>query len=124
MQRDMDLIRKILFTVRDASEPVIKAEGVEDRIFRYHANLIIEAGLAIGPVSKEIAEAAVPAFVMLHRLTWEGHDFADSISDDTIWKKAKDTVLKPSASWTFAILKEYLKGEIQKHIPGFDAILQ
>ena len=56
---------------------------------------------------------------LLERLTWEGHDFADSIADDTLWKKAKEKVIKPSASWTFAILGEYLKFEI-KHRLGID----
>ena len=123
MQRDMDLIRKIVLTVRDSTGVVNKLEGVEELAYRYHANLLLEAGLAVGAASKEVMGTGAPGHVMIFRLTWAGHDFADSISSDTIWKKAKDNVLKPSASWTFEILKEYLKAEIKTHIPGLDGIL-
>jgi hypothetical protein len=124
VQRDMDLIRKILLALRDSAGVLNKLEGVDELAYRYHANLLLEAGLAVGTASKEVVGTGAPGHVMLFRLTWAGHDFADSVASDTIWKKAKDTVLKPSASWTFEILKEYLKSEIQRHIPGFEGILK
>jgi hypothetical protein len=34
--------------------------------------------------------------------------------DDTIWKKAKEQVLKPGASWSFEILKEWAKHELKQ----------
>jgi hypothetical protein len=46
-------------------------------------------------------------------ITWAGHEFLQSIKDDTLWKKAKEDVLKPTASWTFAILAEWLKQEMK-----------
>jgi hypothetical protein len=36
--------------------------------------------------------------------------------DDTVWKKAKEHVLKPGASWTFDILKEWLKAEAKSRL--------
>jgi len=56
-------------------------------------------------------EPAIMARVF--RLTWNGQDFADAATDDTIWKKAKEKVLQPASSWTFALLLEYLKAEIK-----------
>jgi hypothetical protein len=49
-------------------------------------------------------------------------DFADAIVDDTLWRKAKDQVIKPSASWTFGILLGYLRAEIGRGVPGLDKL--
>ncbi|HCT9956223.1 TPA: DUF2513 domain-containing protein, partial [Pseudomonas aeruginosa] len=64
-----------------------------------------------------------PASAQLWRLTWEGFDFAATIREDTLWKKAKDVILKPSASWSFGLLREYLKTEMARKLPGLEQIL-
>ena len=56
--------------------------------------------------------------VIVTGLTWEGHDFADAARSETIWAKAKESVIAPTMSWTFAILKEWLKAEITKRLPA------
>ncbi|NMZ73412.1 DUF2513 domain-containing protein [Pseudomonas nitroreducens] len=119
MQRDMDLIRKIVLVVNDLESGAINSmEGVDQFRFTYHAKLLIEAGLAEGVVTSPVNGQFSGA--KLWRLTWSGHDFADSIKDDTLWKKAKDNVIKPSASWSFNVLLEYLKFEIRRRIPGLE----
>ncbi|HHW2142459.1 TPA: hypothetical protein ACUT66_006159, partial [Pseudomonas aeruginosa] len=45
------------------------------------------------------------------------------VSEDTLWKKAKDVILKPSASWSFGLLREYLKTEMARKLPGLEQIL-
>lgn len=118
MRRDMDIIRKIILAVRDSAGPVNSVVGVSGDDFAYHAQLLEEAGLitaALQANNKQIARAAV-----IYRLTWSGQDFADSIVSDTLWNKAKENVFKPTASWTFGILIEYLRCEIKRSIPGFD----
>ena len=120
MQRDMDMVRKIILAVRQAETLVTSVEGVTPQQFAMHAQLLAEAGLvtaALGGGENRIAVSA-----MIYRLTWDGYEFADSIIDDTLWKKAKDHVIKPSASCTFGILFEYLKAEIRRHIPGLDGL--
>lgn len=120
MHRDMDVIRKIVLAVRAAPDVVNSVEGISREDFAYHAQLLEEAGLvsaAIQGQGKRIAEAAV-----IFRLTWAGQDFADTIVDGTLWNKAKENIIKPSASWTFGILLEYLKFEIKRNIPGLDQV--
>lgn len=120
MNRDMDVVRGIVLGLRGATELFDHLDGINDDVFKYNAQLVIEAGLARGIVADSTSNiGGIPGAVFLERLTWEGHDFADSIADDTLWKKAKEKVIKPSASWTFAILGEYLKFEI-KHRLGID----
>ncbi len=118
MIRNMDTIRSIVLTVRASDEPVSHrhlSDLTQDE-FAAHAQLLDEAGLiqaALRGSGKEPAKAAV-----IWRLTWAGHEFADAVLSDTLWKKAKDDLIKPSASWTFGIFVEYLKFEIRKHLPG------
>jgi len=118
MNRDMDVVRQIVLALRDATSQLHSLPDVPDEVFKYNAQLLIEEGLALGYSASGgmSGTGIVPAVLFLSRLTWDGHDFADSIADDTIWKRAKEKVIKPSASWTFAILKEYLKAEIKRHL--------
>jgi hypothetical protein len=117
MKRDMDVIRAIVLEVRSSDSPVSRVDGIESDVFSTHAQLLEEAGLVHAAIQgdKRAARAAV-----IFRLSWAGHDFADSIIDDTIWNKAKDNVIKPAASWSFGILLEYLKLEIKRNVPGLD----
>ena len=116
MMRDMDLIRKIMLAARETEGVVNGIDGVDKEMFAAHVQLLDEAGLlvaAINGTSKRLPVAAI-----VYRLTWSGHDFADSIIDNTLWNKAKENVIKPASSWTFGILLEYLKAEIRSNIPG------
>lgn len=116
MQRDMDLVRRIILAVQQSDDPVSGIEGVSEDIFAHHAQLLDEAGLikaALAGSDKQPAKAAI-----IYRLTWAGQDFADAIADDTLWNKAKDVVIKPAASWTFGVLLDYLRVQIASRIPG------
>ncbi len=85
------------------SEKLEKFTG-EEKV--YHTALLIDAHLVEG-------EAVGISHSVITRLTWSGHHFLDAMRDDTVWKKAKEHVLKPGASWTFDILKEWLKAELK-----------
>ena len=46
-------------------------------------------------------------------------------TNDTVWRTAKEKVLKPGVSWTFELLKETLKALAKQQLariglPGFD----
>ena len=43
--------------------------------------------------------------------------FASAIDNDTLWRRAKENVIKPAGSWTFDVLKEWLKAEITQGLP-------
>lgn len=53
----------------------------------------------------------------IKRLTWNGCNFADEIRNETLQNKAKEHVLKPNTSFSFSILKEWLKAEISQGLP-------
>jgi hypothetical protein len=116
MKRDMETIRSIMLAIQAADIPVGQISGIDPAGFAFHAQLLEEAGLVTAAIhggGKSISTSAV-----IYRLTWDGHDFADSIADKAIWEKAKKHLLSPSISWTFAILREVITAEIRNRIGG------
>lgn len=114
MKRNMDLIRLLLMRSEgdEAAQEACEKYSFEER--GYHVQLMLDAGLVEGETIRgadgEFAGAAVS------RLTWAGHDFLETMRDDTLWRKAKEHVLKPGASWSFDILKEWAKHEIKEKL--------
>lgn len=115
MKRDMDIIRQIILTVRDSDEVIRELEGVPFEVYAEHVRLLEEAGLVDASIQVVPQRRIIAALIW--RLTWAGQDFADAISSDTLWCKAKENVLKPAGSWTFDVLKEWLKAEITQGLP-------
>ena len=115
MKRDMDAIRKIVLAAKDAEKQLNRLEGMDQQTFMNSVALLHEAGLAHAAIreSHGVVQAA-----MLFRLTWNGHEFADAIKDESLWSKAREVVLKPAAGWTFGILTEYLKAQILGRLAG------
>jgi hypothetical protein len=118
MKRDFDLIRKILTEV-ESQEAFrhfhgFEYEGYSVNTVNEHIELLIEAGLIEGYVTR-FADGET-GHNSIRRLTWAGHDFLESMRDDTIWKRVKETVIKPAGGVGFEILKEILKKEARERL--------
>lgn len=126
MKRDMDLIRRIALKVAEMEFGQalrhMRDEGVDDGTFSTHVIWMQEAGLISATVHATIA--STPPGIWVHRLTWTGCEFVDAIRDDTMWAKAKTNVLKPGMSFTFDVLKDWLKTEITQGLPTVRALGQ
>jgi len=121
MTRDMDLIRELLLKLEalplrpgsilhitpDADE--IAVSGYSADQIEYHASLIREAGF--------IEDGGVRPMVGFgfRRLTWEGHDFLDSVRDPAIWAKTKNGAFA-AGGFTVDLLKDLAKGFVKKQI--------
>lgn len=116
MHRDMDIVRSILMHAADATQSIESIPACDDYVFSYHVALLIEASLVHGTFTEFNLR---PAGGSVFRLTWAGHDFLDATRNDTVWRTAKEKILKSGMSWTFDILKATLKAlavqEIAKH---------
>ena len=108
MQRDMDLIRKILLALEaDAQgwgDPNLSIEGYTDEQVGYNCWLIVDAGLAIG----EDINADQRFGWWAQRLTWAGHEFLDAARDTPRWNKAKSIILDKAGGVSFELLKQLL----------------
>jgi Hypothetical protein (DUF2513) len=108
MKRNWDTIREILNRLEEASESddYLQLHSFpEDRAAEvsYHVELLLEAGLVDGEMSKTIGPGPYDFFAA--RLTWSGHEFLDTIRSNTVWEKTKKSIRSKGLSLTFDLIK-------------------
>ncbi|WP_454864189.1 DUF2513 domain-containing protein [Pseudomonas hormoni] len=89
MQLDKDLVREILLAVEAHEDPVgwmeLRLEGRAPQVVSYHVMLLDEAGLLAG-----ISLGGLNHFEWQpKRLTYQGHEFLDTIRDSEVWRRTK-----------------------------------
>ena len=110
MQRDMELIRKILFAIEKEYVDVwldyddLKIEGYDFKTVGYHCSILYDAGL-VYDYKGQYAENEL-CFFGVGRLTWEGHEFLDKIRSDTVWNKTKETIADRGIPFVMDVVKE------------------
>ncbi len=121
MQRDMDLIRKILFKVEEAqtfTDPIrVKIEDYSQDAIYYHVKLLKQAGY-IEAVCFGTGDN--PNWYPLS-LTWQGHEFLDAARDDMRWNKAKSIILEMGRGVVFDVLKQVLVSLMTQSVTGIQA---
>jgi hypothetical protein len=115
MKREIELVRLILLALEGDDEARSHSEETYAKDVRaYHVQLMLDADLVEGQVLRDAN--GVPADYCVIRMTWDGHDFLDAARDETLWVRAKQQVLKAGVSWTFELLKEWLKSEASRRL--------
>ncbi|KDN29998.1 hypothetical protein VFDL14_04485 [Vibrio fortis] len=122
MKRDMDLIRKLVLFIEEKEDdhPIIKApfEGYSNLQLEEHYHLLFEAGLVR---CETICSNSTPSRVVKvipFSLTWEGHEFADAVRNETIWEKAKEKIISQVGGLPFDVLKGVLIGMCREVVQG------
>lgn len=112
MKRDIDLIRNILLAI-EAAEPTTESKSLENIInehgkdvTNYHVSLLVEAGYILESADMTAGNEYYKSYI-IHRLTWEGHEFLDAAKDNKVWEKTKN-ILSPIASVSVDVLKVIL----------------
>jgi len=120
MKRDYDLIRKILLAIESSPTGYaprnLAVEGYNYEEIGYHVHLMGQAGLLNTSDVTGLDSSSPEA--LAQSITWEGHNFLDSMRSETIWNKAKSTLLKSTPEVAFDVLKAWLKAEALKLIGG------
>lgn len=103
MKRDLGLIRSLLLNLEalekkafdivsiEASEPEIAVDGYDADQVDYHMGLLYEARLI---TSGQDINAMADGTWIFRRLTWDGHDFLDTVRDPEVWKRTKSGASK------------------------------
>lgn len=117
MTRDMDLLRQILLKVEGYNNPYpnldpLSIDGYEWPAIAEHIKLLTESAYLD---SMEMDYGLCPT-----RLTMKGHDFLDSIRNDTVWNKVKEQVKEKGGGFTMEILKA-LATQALSHLLGLAA---
>lgn len=90
MKLDQDLVREILLAVEGSREDPLgwtelNLEGREPLDVSYHVMLLHEAGFIVGQdLSSDDGLEWLPK-----RLTYQGHEFLDTVRDEEIWRRTK-----------------------------------
>lgn len=108
MKRNWDTIREILAKLEDLpnTDATLRLSNFpEDRAFEYsyHVELLIEAGLIDGHMSRALGGGPTEFFAK--RLTWRGHELIDAIRSDTVWNKTKSIFSTKGVEMTFDLVK-------------------
>lgn len=104
MKRDMDLVRDILVAIEGdfltfGGSNLHSRFGALPSVVIEHIHLMEQAGLL------EVASRSLAGAVHVRGLTWEGHDFLDTVRDLEVWRRMKDGASK-MGGWTFGLLKD------------------
>ena len=93
VQRDMEVVRAIFASVQargDLRSRSVELEGHEEWIVQRHLELLLDSGFLAGTKSEPLSQP-YPT-VLVRDLTWQGHDFAATLSNETVWGKMKQSL--------------------------------
>lgn len=86
----------------------------------YHCDIMIQAGLLDGKLLRKGLNT--PSWILnrtvqVYDLTWEGHNFLDSIREETVWKKIKEKFADKAMQVPFEILKDLAISASRSFLP-------
>lgn len=141
VKRDMDLVRELLVLIEN-NENINGRLVVSDGVFssvsddrskvQYHLRLLLDAKLIDGrdlvkdmregtPLGRGSFMVMAGNAIEVERLTWEGHDFLDSVRDPKVWSKTKGYLSKVG-SVGFDVLKDVAKAVAKDQIKQYTGL--
>lgn len=107
MQRNWELIRKILLKLEQQAEACGQVSdedfhGFSSEQAAYHINLLQEAGLINARCTRFLNGGMV---CVAQSLTWEGHEFLDKIRNDGVWNQVKTNIKGKGLDLTFDAIR-------------------
>jgi hypothetical protein len=123
LKRDMDLVRTILLETERQGDNYLadidlSIEGKSPGDVGYHVVIMHEAGLIEADIRSYLGGEDD---IVVHRLTWAGHEFLDTIRDEEIWRKTKQGA-KDAGGFTLDLLREIAKGLIKKQVEKYTGV--
>lgn len=114
MKRNMELVRQILLEVEaaDFTDPNNYWEP-SGPIEAMHARIVAEAGLLDAHFPYGNKQHSQSLTIHVYGLTWDGHDFLDTVRDEGTWKKVALTLGSRFATASMEIIK-HVAAELAK----------
>jgi len=123
MKRDMELMRKILFTIEEEYKPGdgyifgLKIEGYDKPTIAEHCDFLHQQGL-VKTYKANYADNGIFAF-SVGNITNHGYDYLELIRNDDVWEKTKTEIeekkLPKTIEW-FAKIAGIFTGSVVKEI--------
>ena len=114
MERDMELVRKLLFLAEEDGKDDELCEEYGQDVVAGHVAILLDAKLIVGEVVCN--EVGVPVASVILRLTWSGHEFLDNARNDTVWNMVTATIKNTAISASFVVSVELLKIAVRSFI--------
>lgn len=92
MKRDLNLVREIMLLIEnnDDRRELNIPEEWDREVVAYHLKLLDQAGY----VKNSTRWADNKPFLLIATLTWDGHEFLDSVKNSGIWNETKESIKK------------------------------
>jgi len=109
MKRNLDLIRHILLVTESLDKPKIVADDFVTEIYSYdevcyHLSLLVNADY-ITAIEVPVLNSRYADYIV-KQLTNSGCDFLDSIRNDTVFNKTKETLFSTVGTVALEAVKE------------------
>ena len=119
MKRDMDLARSIMLTLEARPEPELfltelSLDGYADDIVFEHLVLLEEAGFIHMNVERFLG--GEPPHFLVHRITWAGHEFLETVRSDAIWAKSMKVITTTGVGLAWPLLQAVLRAKAAEHL--------
>lgn len=120
MERDLNLVRSIMLLIEsndDRKELVIPNDW-DREVVAYHLKILDQAGY----VKNNTKWADNKPMWLIASLTWDGHEFLDSVKNNNVWNKTKEGIKGKGlelGSVPFDLVKEYAVLQM-KNLFGLD----
>lgn len=115
MKRDWDIIRAVLLRLEEDSRanPVVNANSFgpayAEQEVAYNMRLMDEMGLIAAKIQESRSGDGAIRVALARSMTHRGHDVLDSIRNETIWHRVKDTFKKKGLDMTVELVIEVAK---------------
>ena len=115
----MDLIRSVMLQLEARLEPEVPLtefpmEAIDAAVVLEHLILLQEAGFIA--LTVERYGGGAPAFFVIHRITWAGHEFLEAVRSDTVWEKSKKVLLSTGVGLAWPLLQAVLRAKAAEHL--------
>ncbi|MBW3130722.1 DUF2513 domain-containing protein [Hymenobacter profundi] len=108
MRRDIELVKSILEYFEAKTdfhhEEHIVIDGYSSNLIKYHLQIMYEAGF----INAEPIQSQKGRLYSLlpFRLTWQGHEFLDTIRSKKTWSRIKSIVQSKGLDLSFEVIKK------------------
>lgn len=110
MKRDMDLVLEILRYFEEREEVSVlqnlSLPGYEDRVVAYHLRRMYEGGLLDAETITSSTTETRLINVLPFGLTWEGHEFLDSMRSEGVLQQVKSRLGGALSEVPYTLLRE------------------
>jgi hypothetical protein len=118
----MELIREICRAINartDIKGRTVEVAGHDDWIVQHHVDMLLHAGFIQGASTTNLS-TGVPT-VLVRDFTWEGHEFAAALLNDTVWNKVKtqvapEVLMRTPLKIISGVLQEVAGAVLKQHL--------